>query len=826
MMTGMKAGFPAGNRQAILASALVVVTALTSAFTATPARAQQAGNSTPMMTQLQSEKRFDIPAQPLTDALVAFGRQSGIQVTVDGTLARHRSSPAVHGTMSGAEALTRLLAGSGLTYIVADETTVAIEKPGQQSDAGPIVLGPITVEGKTGSAYGPVDGYVATRSATATKTDTPIIETPQSISVISREEMDDRDVRDVGEVVSYTSGVFAGGTGETKLFGGSSVRIRGFGGGGTAGASFNEYLDGLKLQGSNYVVSNFDPWLFERVEVLKGPTSVLFGQTQPGGIVNMISKRPHADMVNAIRLGTGNFDHGNAALDVGGELNDEWRFRLVGLGLTGDTQQDHSDRKRSLVAPALHWTDGRTDLTLLSHYQHDDINASILSIIPRDGVFSNPNGRVPLSFRVGDPGFEFWDRTTWSIGYLFSHSINDSLTFRQNLRYTKNKQNSRWIYRSSLDSDQRTLNRRSFASEEDSRILSLDNQLEWKTTTGIAEHTLLAGFDYQNFSDEGRAAGGAAPTIDLFAPVYYQTIPASTSVFWDDEDDIRQLGFYLQDQIKIGSLSLLVGGRYDDAKTSSKDNLGMTTITESDHEFTGRVGAIYSFANGFAPYASYTESFEPVSGTAFDGSRFEPTKGEQYEVGVKYQPLGADHLVTVAAFDLTQTNVLTADPVNTGFSIQTGEVRTRGIEVEGKISLSKNLDVTAAYTFLDDEVTQSNNGDEGNRRAQIPQNSASFWAHYSIPDGPLSGIALGVGVRHTGKTQGDRGNTFSVPSYTLVDFAFSYDLAQSPLGLKGLSANVGVNNLFDKYYIASCFADHSCYLGQERTIRGSLRYTW
>lgn len=515
----------------------------------------------------------------------------------------------------------------------------------------------VTAPAEKETATSPVDGYVATRSATGTKTDTPIIETPQSISVVSRKEMDDRNVRDVGEAVSYTSGVSTGGTGETTLFGGNSVRVRGFGGTGTAGASFNEYLDGLKLQRSGYVSSNLDTWLFERVEVLKGPASVLFGQTQPGGIVNMISKRPHVNMTNKIRAGSGNFDQASAAFDVGGELSDEWLFRVAGLGLTGATQQDHSERERQLLAPSLRWTNETTDLTLLAHYQRDDINASILSIIPRDGVFSNPNGRVPLSFRVGDPGFEYWDRETWSLGYLFSHRFNDVLTFRQNLRFTNNKLDSRWIYRSSLGADQRTLNRRAFQSEEDAGNLTIDNQLEWKLTTGTVKHTLLAGVDYQKFSYTTRAASGTAPTIDLFAPVYNQTISTPTTKSWDDDNDMSQLGVYVQDQIKIGSLSVLVGGRYDDAETTTKDNLDITTTKESANDFTGRVGVIYNFASGFAPYASYSESFDPVSGTAFDGSRFKPMKGRQYEAGVKYQPTGTEHLITLAAFDLTQERI-------------------------------------------------------------------------------------------------------------------------------------------------------------------------
>ncbi len=805
--------------------ALCIATAC--GLSAPAALAQAAPNASDNTAISTAIRRYNIQAQPLSEALLEFGQQSGLQVTASSNLIRGKQASPVNGNLSTAQALRQLLEGTGLRYEFNGGMVNLV------AGNGTTLLPPVKVQGDTleESAYGPVDGYVAKRSATGTKTDTPLIETPQSISIVSREEMDIRGIVDIGEAVSYNAGVVTGGTGESRLFGGNSIRIRGFGGNGTAGASFNEYLDGLKLLSSDYITSNLDPWLFERVEILKGPASVLFGQTQPGGIVNMVSKKPHDNMTNKIRTNTGNHDKASLAFDLGSQLSDTWQFRITGLGLDGETQQDHSDRERQLLAPSFRWSNDKTELTLLAHYQRDEINASILSILPKDAVFSNPNGRVPLSFRVGDPDFEFWDRETLSVSYLFSHHINEALTFRQNVRYTSNEQDSNWMFRWFLDADQRTLNRVTFISSEESDTLALDNQLEWTVNTGSIEHTLLVGLDYYDFSDSTVADSAdfsVTPTIDIFNPVYNQTIPALNGrpFAWDEDDDLRQTGIYIQDQIKVGDLSLLVGGRYDDAETSTDDHLDLSTTDESNHEFTGRVGMIYNFANGLAPYASYAESFEPVSGRAFDGSRFEPMKGKQYEVGVKYQPVDTDHLFTLAVFDLTQENMTTADPDNTGFSIQTGEVQTRGIEFEGKLSVSNNLNLTASYTYLDDEITKSNNGDQGNQRPQIPEQTASLWANYLITRGALSGIDIGMGVRYLGETQGDFRNTFSVPSYTLVDLALRYDLGQSPLGLEGWQASFNAQNLFDKYYIASCFATHSCHLGQERSIRASLEYRW
>lgn len=669
---------------------------------------------------------------------------------------------------------------------------------------------------------------VAGRSSTGTKSDTPIMEVPQSISVITREDMEARNVRDVGEAVSYTAGIFSGSQGETTLFGGNAVKIRGFGGNGTAGASSNEYLDGLRLRGTNYINSNLDPYLFERVEVLKGPASVLFGQTQPGGVVNAISKRPTLDRVNEVRLGFDNHSSLEAALDLGGALGESWFLRVTGLGLDGETQQDHSDRKRQLLAPALTWTGERTSLTVLGHYQHDDINATLLNALPAAAVFSNPNGSIDSSFRVGDPNFERWDSKMWSFGYLFSHSLNDSLTLRQNLRYSRYDLDSRWLYRRTLGSDRRTLSRSAFTADEQAKSVTLDNQAQWEFATGLVNHTLLFGVDYYRHSDDTlrRSGSTGVPSIDLFAPVYNQTIPMP-AVYQNNDVRERQLGYYVQDQLKLNALSLLVGGRYDDARTSSHDRLDESAPVETQnyHAFTSRVGAIYNFANGWAPYASYAESFEPVSGTAFDGTPFDPKEGKQYEVGLKYQPLGTQYLFTLALFDLTQKNMTTSDADNPGWSVQTGEVRTLGVEFESKASFENGLDLTAAYTYLDDEVTESNDADLGKRRPQIPEHSASLWADYTVRSGALSGLGLGLGVRRTGSTQGDSGNTFSVPGYTLIDLALRYDL-EGPADLNGWKVAVNASNLFDKDYVASCNGERTCYIGLSRSVRATVQYNW
>ena len=777
-----------------------------------------AGNNISASTEL---RRYNIPAQSLSEALIEFGKQSGLQVTTGSVLVEGKQAPSLRGTLSAEQALNQLLAGNDLRYEV---NGGMVRLAASESEA--ITLPQVNISGDSiqESAYGLVESYVAKRSATATKTDTPIIETPQSISVTSREDMEIRNVRDVGDAVAYSSGVLGGTAGEKSLFGGSSIRIRGYGGATSSGGSYNLHIDGLRVTHAGYLGANLDPWLFERIEVLKGPASVLFGQTNPGGIINQISKRPHDGMYNQIRFGSGNFDKASVMFDLGAELNDAWQLRIVGLGLDGETQQIYGERERYLIAPSLRWTNGATDLILLMHYQHDDMNAGFYNHAPRAAVFGNPNGRIPLSFRAGDPSWDRWDAEVRSIGYLFSHQFNDALTFRQNLRYSyKSLKARRSWHNRPLDSSQRILSRFSIEDRDNMDDVTVDNQLQWKLTTGSVEHTLLIGIDYRRPSRNGSLVYGQAPSLDLFAPVYNQTFPAPTIPSRLQKVRLQQTGIYIQDQIKAGNFSLLIGGRYDKSRSTFEAKLRSTTTRVSDHAFTGRIGAIYNFNNGLAPYASYAESFEPFwSASAFDGSPFEPMEGKQYEVGVKYQPTGADHLITLAAFDLTQENMLTADPVNPGFSIQIGEVQTRGIELEGKFSFNDNFQMTGAYTYLDDKVTESNTGNKGKRRPQIPEHNASLWANYSFNSGIFSGMGIGMGVRYIGKTEGNELNTFSVPSYTLIDFAAHYDLGKSPLKLQGWQASLNVNNLFGRYYIASCSWADTCYLGRERASRFSI----
>ncbi|AWB07532.1 TonB-dependent siderophore receptor (plasmid) [Azospirillum humicireducens] len=770
-------------------------------------------------------QRFDIAPQGLVTALNAFSAASGWEVGFPAEVARGVTSPGVSGTMSAADALRRLLSGTGVSFQMTGPGRAMLSRP----QTGGVVLDPVTVQGTRERATGPVVGYVARQSATATKTDTPILETPQSVAVVTRDQMDAQAAQNLADALNYTSGVTTGRNGESSSFGGDGISVRGFGGDGTTGVSFNEYLDGLRLKGSGYLTSGIDPYLFERVEVLKGPASVLFGQASPGGLVNMVTKQPSPDAKHEILLQTGSNGRKQAALDVGGDVTGDGRlsYRFAGVGLDTETQTDFTERRRLAAAPSVTWkpTDD-TSLTLIGLYQRDNFDGSPLNFLPAQGtLLYNPNGKLPTSFFMGDPNFNEWDRKTMSIGYRFEHRFDEHWTVRQNARYLHNDLSYKGLYAAGLQADLRTMRRSAFSLTERADDLTIDNQIQATFDTGPLRHTVLAGVDHQRLKSDTVRGLATAPTLDIFNPVYGLSI-ADPPIYQSIATRITQTGVYAQDQIKWGGLVLLMGGRQDWAETRQRNRLNQGTSAQQSDAFTGRVGALYLFDNGLAPYASYSESFEPTAGSDFFGRPFEPTTGQQYEAGVKYQPPGSNSLLTVSAFHITQQNVTTADPQHTNFNVQTGEIRSRGIEAEARISLAEGLNAVASYTWLDAEVTKSNDVNRGKRPVAVPTHSASAWGDYTVQDGPLAGLGGGIGVRYVGFTYGDPANSFKVPSHTLVDAALRYDLSHLHPHLQGVQAAVNASNLFDKEFVSACSRATNCYYGLRRTVIGSLKYSW
>lgn len=688
----------------------------------------------------------------------------------------------------------------------------------QAGESSSILLDTISVEtqGQKESPTGPVQGYVARQTLTGTKTATPLLEVPQSISVITRDQMDDRQVQNLGQALDYSVGVVSQPYGTDPRF--DSPIIRGF------SSATSQYLNGLKLM-RDAGATSIDPYALERVDVLRGPASVLYGQGNPGGLIDMISKRPTWTNFGEFNLEAGTFDNYSASFDFGGPTSPDSKvaYRLTGLARTTGTQTDFVDMDRYLLAPSFTFQpDASTSFTLLAMVQFDTPNSTVG--LPAQYTLQSLNGlKLARNTYLGDPDFNSSSRTLSSVGYEFSHTFDNNVTFRQNARYLKLDWDYAALYYNGLSTTNPAIaNRGSSTNDENLGTFTIDNQLEAKLTTGPLSHDILIGADYRNFNTDTFTTFGTAPTINVFAPLYNQYIGNSIWYASKVNGTVDQLGLYAQDQIKLDRWLLTLGVRQDWASTNSSTltNFGLTTQDQDDSAATWRAGLTYLFDNGIAPYVSYSTSFEPVIGNmpaALGGAAFQPSEGKQYEAGIKYQPVGWNAFFTAAVYDLTQSNVQSTDLINgVSYAVQNGEVHVKGVELSATASLTQGLKLIANYTYMDAEITQGQYA--GNQPGNVPKNSANAWLDYTWQTGPLKGFGLGGGVRYVGERYDLDSNANLLPANTLVDAAIHYE--------KGpFKAQLNVSNIADVTYVASC-GFFGCFYGDGRTVTGKVTYKW
>lgn len=692
------------------------------------------------------------------------------------------------------------------------------------------------------SAWGPAATIAARQSATGTKTDTPIQKVPQSISVVTAEEMALHQPKSVKEALSYTPGVAVGTRGASNTY--DYLIIRGFA---ADGQSQNNYLNGLKLQGNFYNDAVIDPYMLERAEIMRGPVSVLYGKSSPGGLLNMVSKRPTTEPLKEVQFKAGTDSLFQTGFDFSDALDDDgvYSYRLTGLARSANAQQKGSEEQRYAIAPAFTWRpDDKTNFTFLSYFQNEP-ETGYYGWLPKEGTVEPlPNGkRLPTDFNEGAKN-NTYSRNEKMIGYSFDHEFNDTFTVRQNLRFAQNKVSQKSVYGYGMCSDPlytkdqealkaspclsipqsqwgHTLTRQYVIDNEKLENFSVDTQLQSKFATGSVDHTLLTGVDFMRMRNDIDSWFGYAGSV---APSDIYNLDRSGFDFGAHPNPSgpyrvllkqKQTGLYVQDQAQWDKVLVTLGGRYDWADQSSFNRDYGNKSERDDKEFTWRGGVNYLFDNGVTPYFSYSESFEPASQTDANGDLFAPSKGKQYEVGVKYVPEDRPIVVTGALYQLTKTNNLMADPNGSLFSVEGGEIRARGVELEAKAALSASVNVVGSYTYTDAEYTTDTTY-KGNTPAQVPKHMASLWADYTFFDGPLSGLTLGTGGRYTGSSYGDPANSFKVGSYTVVDALVRYDLAR--VGMAGSNVALHVNNLFDREYVASCFNTYGCFWGAERQV--------
>ncbi|MET0335032.1 MAG: TonB-dependent siderophore receptor [Rhizobacter sp.] len=766
----------------------------------------------------QAARAYDIPPGPLAATLNRFAEQSGIYLAATAELTQGKTSPGLRGSYSVTDALPLLLQGTGLVAAFQNNGAYSLVKraePGTTEATLPAVK--VRATAVTESATGPVDGYVAKRSATATKTDTPLIETPQSITVVSADQIRTLQAQNLVEALGYSAGVLRD-EGADRT--GDGFVIRGFG---ASAFSGSVYRDGSKYQ-ANFYNGQQELYGLERVEVLKGAASVLYGNAGPGGVINTVSKRPTLDPLRELNVEYGSFNRKQVSGDFGGALTSggALSFRLTALHRKSDTFIDHVPDDRTYIAPALKWQpSAATSLTLLSEYQQD-LTTYVYALPPEGTILPNINGPIARNRFVGEPGYDKYDNKRYSVGYLLEHSFNDGLQLRHSLRGMRAHNNFPSVWIAGLEVDERTTAYRGAQDREDtSATYTTDTSLQAKWNGAGIAHTTVVGFDYTVQKTESERYNRDALPIDLYNPIYgVPLLPPNSDYLWTVKS--KRLGLYAQEQMKIADKWVaMLGLRQDWGRYSeAEDPIGAPMVWKSDNEksdaLTGRAGVVYLADNGLAPFVSFSQSFEPMKGQDRLDSRFKPTLGEQYELGLRYQPPGTDTMLSVAVYQLTQQNVLVTDPVDPTESVQMGEVRSRGIELEAKTRIGRTTNLVAAYAYTDARTIKSSPltpEAEGKRSGGVPYNQFSFWADSSFG---LPGFKAGGGVRHVGSTVGTWIDG-QVPAYTLFDTMVSYTFGSWKVALNA-------TNLADKTYVASC--TYGCFYGEPRKIIGTLTYRW
>ena len=773
----------------------------------------------------QVSQHYSIPAGQLDDVLSQFARQAGITLSSTPQLTNGLQSSGLNGQYATEQALRQLLNGSGLRAVSQGGHSYVLQA--QPLDAA-LSLPDTDVRGfSLGNALGSTEGYNATHSQVATKTSMPLVETSQSVSVVTRQQIDDQGSQTVAQAMRYTPGVLTNPYGATHRY--DYVAMRGF----NDGSVDNIYVDGLKSMGDNgtYSTMQVDPYFLERIDILKGPSSVLYGRSSPGGLVALTTKKPLFSAYHQVQATVGTQGQRGMGFDFSGPVDEDQRiaYRLTGLADASDTQFDHNKEERYAIAPAISVDFSEdTSLTLQAYLQHDP-NGGYHGGNPADGMLHPRNGlRLSDHFFEGETGIDSYERTQQSFSYQFEHRFNDIFTARQNFRYQDSDVSMDQVYSAGwADAESNILNRAYTGGDERLHSYIIDNMLQAEFFTGAAKHTLLMGTDYQRRKADVEWRYGTVNPLDAGNPQYGN---GNLQLLGENryQRRLQQTGVYLQDLVELDQWRFSLGLRQDWVKVSEQNRDSDTKVNDQRSKFTTRAGVLYLFENGIAPYVSYSESFNPNTVSDQDGRPLAPTEGTQWEAGIKYQPGGSDNLFTASVFRIEQENLASKQP-NEDFYRAVGQVRSQGLELEAHVQLSDSLKLLGGYTFTDIEYSKSmpslvsgNLDNKGNSPTQAPKQMLSLWADYNFHQGALDGLRLGGGVRYVGYSWVDAENSMKVPSYTLFDASVGYDLGK--VGLTGLDVRPNANNLTNESYITSCASLNYCYMGEERNVSATVSY--
>ena len=638
---------------------------------------------------------------------------------------------------------------------------------------------------------GEEDNYAVPNATTATRTDTPLKDIPQSIQVVPQQVIEDQQATRLEDVLRNVSGVSAG-----DSFGDSVQRfvIRGFEQDTTL---VNGFRQGAFGQGFPSLER------LERVEVLKGPASILYGNLEPGGIINLVTKKPLSEPFAETSIELGSFGLFQSSFDFSDAIDSEKKllYRLNTNFEVSDGFRDfEQDTTNVSLSPTISWQIGENTDLLIDFDYTDKANPFDRGIVAiGDDVADIPFDRI---FQLSDDEYEL---EQISAGYQLEHRFSDKWKLRNGFRLVSSDRSNFTL--DSLFIEDSGLLERGFRRNEDlNENYSLQTNVVGEFNTGKIEHQLLAGVDLfraTGVGRQGRLPDDPVFLIDVFteaADPLPNIEPEDLTSFVRDENIRADLtGIYLQDQISVGEkIKFLAGGRLDIYDQESIDFTEDITSEQSQEEFSPRVGVVYQPIEPISLYASYSTSFnpDPFNSTTVDGDVLEPSTGTQYELGVKGEFLNKKLTSTLAFYQIDRDNFATTDPENPDFSIAAGEVRSRGIELDVAGEVLPGWNIIAAYAYTDAEITKDNDTPVGNKLVNVPENSASLWTTYQIQQGSLQGLGMGAGVFFVGDRQGDLDNTFTLPSYIRTDAALFYRQDD-------WQANLNFQNLFDVDYIRS-----------------------
>lgn len=792
--------------------------------------------------------------QSLTRSLLTLANYAHIQISFDRKITDAKRGQKISGNYTITEALKIILNRSGLTYTNTGSGILIT----QQSPSA-ITLGPVRVAGTFDphqAAIGPGNGYVATYTDAGTKTDTPLWEIPNSVYVITKQEIQDQQAQNIQEALRYMPGVVSEKTGTANNgnagVGGSFIQ-RGF--------KSTQYIDGIQSDSRSAGETAF----VERVEALNGPASVMYGQTSPGGIIATRLKQPTDTPIRNVSVGFGNWGRYEATFDVSDKItkSGNLKYRIAGIGVTQGTQTDYVNYRRVGILPSIKWDiDNKTSLTLVGSYMYTPDNGMYGTGYPLVGTLvKGAGGYLPRSRFLGEPGNQIQTSKEARFEYQFAHKFNKHLEFQQTFMYEDSTAYYNTISGGSLKDDGATYTRMGNMAWQPSRTIGLDSKIISHISTGPVSHTLVAGMDFRQVKVEQNIYYDlSGESINIWAPQYgwrpnYSWSGSDNIINQDMFQTLNQKGIYFQDQMKFHKLTVTLGGRQDwygyDAIVYAQSHIGATNVArhanpaqkEPASAFTWRAGFTYNFDFGLTPYFSYATSFMPQVGYfSADGKLFKPNQGDQFEAGLKYLIPHSDIFLTAAAYHIKEDHYAITDTVNPDYQVDAGTVVSKGVELSAHANITKDLHLTASYSFNDTRVAKSDTvedrtdvygnilgevSEKGKYIAGLPRNMVNMFIDYTPPARILHGFGINFGVRYIGTTYADNANSFKASAYTLFDVGAHYDFSALTPALKGLKAQLAISNLTNKRYITSCTGGGgACYYGQGQRIYGNLSYSW